>query len=186
MPATAATIESQVRRYLPLVHAVALRVGRSRRAQRDPAVESADLVASGLLGLFEAARRFDPKRRVTLGQYARPRVHGRMVDQLRRQDRVSVSPDRMDVEDLPDVTESLDGRGPVRGPAEIILARERARHVSAGVDRLRPLARMVIRLCYFEDRLQVEAARELGLTESGVSRIHQEALRSLRQTLADA
>src|SRR3954470_22214271 len=50
-----------------------------------------DLVSCGLLALVEAIDRFDPAKGATFEQYAWTRVSGSIVDELRRQDRVSRS-----------------------------------------------------------------------------------------------
>ena len=74
--------EELVRRGLPLVQYVtadvAARVPRS--VPRD------DLVSAGQMGLLHAARRWDPDRGVTFESFARTRIRGAMLDELRRRD----------------------------------------------------------------------------------------------------
>ena len=64
-------------------------VGRIARrlARRCPtSVALEDLVAAGLLGLAEAAARYDDRRREPFLAFAAPRIRGAMLDELRRGD----------------------------------------------------------------------------------------------------
>ncbi len=70
---------------LPLVHHVVSDV-----AARVPRfVDREDLVAAGTLGLTQAARSFDPSRGVTFQAYARVRIRGAILDELRGRDRLT-------------------------------------------------------------------------------------------------
>jgi RNA polymerase sigma factor for flagellar operon FliA len=70
---------------LPLVrHVVSDVVGRVPRF-----VDRDDLHAAGLLGLAQAARAFDPDRGVPFTTYARLRIRGAVLDELRGRDAVS-------------------------------------------------------------------------------------------------
>jgi RNA polymerase sigma factor for flagellar operon FliA len=73
--------------YTPMVKYLA-----SRKARELPAhCELDDLVSCGLVAILEAVDRFDPAKGATFEQYAWTRVAGSIVDELRRQDRVSRS-----------------------------------------------------------------------------------------------
>lgn len=76
-----------VRRGLPLVQYlvsdVAARVPRS--------VHREDLVSAGMLGLAQAARSWDPDRGVSFECYARTRINGAILDELRGRDWASRS-----------------------------------------------------------------------------------------------
>jgi RNA polymerase sigma factor FliA len=68
--------------YSPLVAGVAGRVG-----SRVPAsVEVADLVSYGMFGLIDAIERFEPDRGVRFETYARSRIRGAVLDELRSMD----------------------------------------------------------------------------------------------------
>ena len=70
---------------LPLVHHVVSDVvGRIPRF-----VDRDDLHAAGLLGLAQAARGYDPDRGVSFSTYARVRIRGAVLDELRGRDAVS-------------------------------------------------------------------------------------------------
>jgi RNA polymerase sigma factor for flagellar operon FliA len=65
---------------LPLVHAVARRLATSM----PHSVEIGDLIQDGVLGLIDAAHRFDETRGIKFETFAERRVRGAMIDALRR------------------------------------------------------------------------------------------------------
>lgn len=68
--------------YLPLVRAIAAKL-----ASRLPRfVDTEDLSSSGVVGLVAAIEHFEPERRVKFEIYAKKRIAGAMIDDLRRQD----------------------------------------------------------------------------------------------------
>lgn len=74
--------ERLVESHLDLVRALATRI-----AARLPShVEIEDLVHDGVLGLLDAADRYDPMRNARFLAYAEPRVRGAILDGLRRRD----------------------------------------------------------------------------------------------------
>jgi len=74
-------IRSQiVEQYLPLVKYIAGRITGNLPAT----LSWDDLFHSGVIGLIEAVDRFDPSQNVKFKTFAYPRIHGAMVDTLRR------------------------------------------------------------------------------------------------------
>ena len=65
---------------LPQVKYIAKRI----HDRLPPHVLLEDLVHAGILGLIEAIQRFDPARHVELKSYAKHRIHGAILDSLRR------------------------------------------------------------------------------------------------------
>lgn len=76
-----------VTKYLPLVRFVAEKIHR----RLPPGVDLESLVHSGVVGLLEALKRFDPKRGVDFEIYARYRIQGEVMQCLRSLDWVSRS-----------------------------------------------------------------------------------------------
>jgi len=68
--------------YSPLVKFVAGRV----RSGLPPAIEQADLVSDGVIGLMDALDKFEPERGLQFQTYAVTRIRGAMVDGLRASD----------------------------------------------------------------------------------------------------
>ena len=64
---------------LPLVRAIAVRVYESLPVH----VELDDLVHAGILGLFDAALKYDDDKQVTFQSYAKHRIKGAILDSLR-------------------------------------------------------------------------------------------------------
>jgi RNA polymerase sigma factor for flagellar operon FliA len=79
------SVDELVERNVPLVKYVLSKVARNL----PPHVDRDDLLAAGLLGLTEAAHRFDAGRKVPFHSYAIPRIWGAMLDELRRHDWLS-------------------------------------------------------------------------------------------------
>jgi len=78
----AAIRQELLNRYLPLVRNVA-----GRMALGFPkSVELADLVSTGVIGLIEAFKNFDPDRGVKFETFAVPRIRGAILDELRSLD----------------------------------------------------------------------------------------------------
>ena len=73
--------------YSPMVNYLATRKARELPAHCD----LDDLISCGLIAILEAVDRFQPAKGATFEQYIWTRVAGSIVDELRRQDRVSRS-----------------------------------------------------------------------------------------------
>lgn len=68
--------------HLPLVRAIAVRVYENLPMH----VELDDLVHAGILGLFDAANKFDDSKQVVFRGYAKHRIKGAILDSLRELD----------------------------------------------------------------------------------------------------
>lgn len=110
--------EELVRSAMPLVGycvtSVAARVPRHVRHD--------DLVSAGMLGLAQAAKTWEPERGVSFEHFARRRIEGALLDELRSRDWASRSA-RQDTRRLHVVTEELTGRLG-RSPETAELAKE--------------------------------------------------------------
>lgn len=79
MSSSAETADGLVRQYLPLVKRIAYHL-----MTRLPAsVEVDDLIQAGLMGLLDAAERFDDGQGAHFETYATQRIRGAMLDELR-------------------------------------------------------------------------------------------------------
>ena len=68
--------------HLPLVRAIAVRVHENLPVH----VDLDDLVHAGILGLFDAATKFNPDKQVAFSSYAKHRIKGAILDSLRQLD----------------------------------------------------------------------------------------------------
>lgn len=71
--------------YLPIVRKIAL--GLSSKAPSSVTID--DLVGAGLVGLMDAASRYDPDKKDQFGSFVATRVRGAMIDELRNNDPLS-------------------------------------------------------------------------------------------------
>src|SRR5580698_2870461 len=68
--------------HLPLVRAIAVRVYENLPVH----VDLDDLVHAGILGLFDAALKYDDNKQVSFQGYAKHRIKGSILDSLREMD----------------------------------------------------------------------------------------------------
>jgi RNA polymerase sigma factor for flagellar operon FliA len=167
---------------------------RCRGADRE------DLIASGVLGLVQAARRYRGDRGASFGAYAARRVRGQILDALRERDPLTRSARRAFREAQrasedrgatafaahpPYVEVSLDQIGDV---AEVHRAPdhrdERWPLVASALRDLPPLERRVLVLSYGRGLTLREIGGEVGLSESGVCRLRARALARIRSACA--
>ena len=71
-----------VDRYAPLVK----RIAHHLRARLPESVQAEDLIQAGMIGLLEAARKFEDNRGASFETYAGIRIRGSMLDEIRRGD----------------------------------------------------------------------------------------------------
>src|SRR5260370_18883208 len=68
--------------HLPLVKAIAVRVNENLPVH----VDLDDRVHAGILGLFDAATKYNPEKKVVFSSYAKHRIKGAILDSLRQLD----------------------------------------------------------------------------------------------------
>lgn len=177
--------EERILAHLGFARAVASRTldPRCRGADRE------DLIAAGVVGLVQAARRFRGDRGATFGAYAARRVRGQVLDALRERDPLTRAARRAfrsaqrTSEDLPQpyVEVSLERIGDL--PEERRAASPPDPRWSAVARALRdlpPLERRVLVLSYGRGLTLREIGGEVGLSESGVCRVRARALARVR------
>lgn len=71
--------------YTPLVQMIASKVGSGLPST----VDRNDLVQYGIFGLIQVLSSYDPERGVQFSTFATPRIHGQIIDELRKIDPVS-------------------------------------------------------------------------------------------------
>src|SRR3954464_7009046 len=81
-PAVPNDRDQLVMQHLPLARAIAVRVYENLPVH----VELDDLVHAGIIGLFDAATKFNPEKQVAFSSYAKHRIKGAILDSLRQLD----------------------------------------------------------------------------------------------------
>jgi len=101
--------------YLPLVNSILNRLAGTL----PESVDREDLYSAGLLGLLTALRKFDPATGVPFDSYARQRIRGAMLDEIRRMDWVprAIRGKSKDFHKIISQLEQQLGRSPTRAEA---------------------------------------------------------------------
>ncbi len=174
-----------------------------RRVPRS--VQREDLIAAGSMGLLQALRSQKHTCPEMLTAYARIRIRGAVIDELRRHDwsprrrrtqaaalaavpsLEAVGEEKSGVvvigfDDLP-LTHALCEEGP--SPLEQVEIRRSSVDVRRAVELLPPRERTIVRMRYFDDVSSKAIASSLGLSEARVSQLLARATSQLKQLLTE-
>ncbi len=183
----------EVAQYLPLVEQV---VGVVLQ-RLPPNVLREDMVAAGTFGLLDALRRHHSPRGEEFTWYARIRIRGAVVDELRSQDWLSRRARRrfadenrqassaavIGIDDLPEERRTVADRNSLT-PESLALAHSDHLALARAVGQLPERERNIITQHYIEGVQLRAIARELGVSEPRVSQLHARAVARLREILA--
>ncbi len=151
-----------------------------------------DMVGSGLLGLTEAAGRFDPSRGVPFLAVAAISARGRMLDMLRRERRGARCVDGRAQPDGPGGQQILVARDPAMAPPpartssleSTVTRRELVAALREAIDTLPPRERYALTACVLEGRPTADLAQELSVSRRAVNLMCTRARRRLKERLA--
>jgi RNA polymerase sigma factor (sigma-70 family) len=146
--------------------------------------ESDELLSAASLALVEAARTFDPSRKVGFASFARMRIYGKLID-VRREIRERESRELL-MKSLFEL-DSSDFDGPGDGAAQLAYEAEIGSELQSletierWIERLpRPHA-LAIRHIYLDGKSQCEAAELVGCSKPTMSRLHSQGLHLLQK-----
>jgi RNA polymerase sigma factor (sigma-70 family) len=169
-------------RYLPMAESLANAYHSRRQIERD------ELQSTAYLALVEAARNFDPGRKVNFATFARHRIRGALRDYVRFLMSDSWRGERQSRPAFQSLCQSSERHGRVIGinAEKPVGSRiESLEAVEEWLQRLPKSHALACHLIYIGGKNQEEVAQLLGLSRSHLSRIHTEAL-SLLIDKADA
>ena len=200
---------SEIAEHMPLVRRIVAHL--MRRLPRS--VQREDLLSAGTLGLFHALRSSTHTSPEMFAAYARIRIRGSIVDELRRHD---WSPRRRKVlttgapASTSNVTSIVRGSSPplrprvsvvgfddlppgctaglaedCASPLDDVLARREREALHRAVDKLPEREREIICLRYFQGMSSKAIAEALGLSEARISQLSARATARLRDFLSD-
>ena len=177
---TAARTELLVTEHLPWVYEHTERI-----VSRVPVQTDADgLISAGLLALVLSARAYDQSSDVPFIQFAAPRIHRAVLEELESAvPEITAPAPPVHLEDLPPDTAANLVRDHDRGPEDSLLHRELLQCLRSDLDALPARLRTIVVGRFLRDRPIAELADELGLSVSRVSQLTTEALQRLRSCL---
>jgi RNA polymerase sigma factor for flagellar operon FliA len=183
--------------YMPLVHQVVARVLR----RLPPNVLREDLVAAGAYGLVDALRK-NAERTTAFEWYARIRIRGAVVDELRAQDwltrrartrvtRAQASGEAASLsvvgfDDLPDGQAFGHADPSATSPLSQVETRMERAALERAVGHLPEREASIVRWYYFEGAPFKDIAARLGVSEPRVSQLHSRAMARLRVLMTPA
>ncbi len=187
---TAAERDARVEEGLSLVYATAAKIYKTVGGL----VEFDELVSFGTIGLMQAAARYDKNSQAQFTTYAYYRIHGAMMDGLRALGPMSRSAWRQHkqqtaLDEAAPQTMALTATPVLRHPttpatAEAdIASKQAAELLDAAVKQLPERESFLIASCYYGERNMVDAGKDLGISKSWTSRLHDRALKRLRREL---
>ena len=192
-PSTQEVCPKMLEAHLTLVHQVVAPIAR-----RVPAnVQRDDLFAAGVFGLADSLRKNGGDGGTTFEWYARMRIRGAVLDELRAQDwlkrraRDAVNAAQRDdgeseavmfvgLDELSAVDEEEFLASFETNPAAAYEAKETGQMLAHALDKLPERERKVIGMYYFDDAKYKEIGAELGVSEPRVSQLHARALGRLK------
>jgi len=204
-PTSHATLDGELHSFMPLVLSIV-----SDFMRRVPkSVQREDLVAAGSMGLLHALRSEKHTCQEMLTAYARIRIRGAIIDELRRHDwsprrrRITVTEEEeaallaaganvidrtvkkpgvivVALEDIPPV-QALREDGP--SPLEQLEISRSKTEIHQAIEKLPPRERIIVRMRFFDDVSSKSIAEKLGLSEARVSQLLTRATSLLKQQL---
>lgn len=187
-----------VQKHLPLVHRVVAQFMRRLPAN----IDRGDLMSAGMYGLVTSLERNGGDQGPAFEGYARTRIRGAILDELRSQDWLSRRA-RWAVNGqcegyngpfvlvgLDDVSENERAEGLVdaQTPDALALLEAKTMHrdLQAAVRRLPERERIIVSMHYFEGMRLKDIGKILGVSEPRISQLHARAISRLRSMLAAA
>jgi RNA polymerase sigma factor FliA len=176
------TENALVEQYLPLVRTV---LGRLAMTLPDH-VDADDLNSAGLIGLLQALRNYDPSCGTSFESYARLRIRGAMLDELRRMDWVprTVHEKARKIQDAMIVLQQKLGRTPTD--------KEMARAMNLGLaeytdllDEVRPAAFVCLDAVYATENGEAGSLYEIVAGPDDDDPVDKVSRRELKQVILD-
>jgi len=188
----------EVNRHMPLVRQVVARFLRRLPAN----VLRDDLVAAGVHGLIDSLRKNGGDHGPTFESYARIRIRGAILDELRTQDwlprraRWAALGKCAGSDETPIAVIGLDDLTPGersgtclneddKDPSELLAERQEARVLAEAIEQLPARERTIVRMHYFQGARFKDIGEVLGVSEPRVSQLHTRAMGQLRKLLGN-
>ena len=190
-------LEQRIESALPLVRSIARKLYNTL----PNLVSVPDLIQEGMVGLIEAAPRYDESHGASFATYVAKRVRGAMLDSLRRDDwvprsmRTKAKKDGTEHElrmvigfddDLCNDDAPLDGSAEAGLHSDPVVALTDSELSDELLSMLDRRSQRLMRLYYLERLTMREIGVLLGVSESRISQLHRDALELCRKELVHA
>ena len=191
--------ENLLKEYSPLIKLIAIRIFKKIPFGR---IGLDELINAGNFGLFDATRKYDPSKSLSLKGYVEIRIRGEMLDFLRSQDlelRTMREREKLDgvkplkfvnLEEIPEREFSFNKKND--DPFVNVSDKETSEKLFDIIEKdeelnLSPREKMIINLYYYKGLSFKEIGLQLEkpLTEGRVSQIHTKIIEKLREKLKD-
>lgn len=185
--------------YLPLVHQIVRQIARRLPTH----VLHDDLVAAGVVGLLDSLRRNGGDHGAAFEWYAKTRIRGAVVDELRAQDwlsrrtRIALTkaeqeqhtpprvPTLVSLHELDANEESHHLASQDHDPEDLLSEHDEHRKLRDAIEELPDRERLIIGMHYFDGTKFKDIGIALGVSEPRVSQLLTRALGLLRAILAE-
>jgi len=189
----AASPEELLKLYTPVVQKIV--GGFQRKLPRNVLRE--DLLAAGMIGLWDAIQRHGEERDEGFEWYVRVRVRGAILDELRAQDWLprrlraaaaagatpSLPPSVVRFDDVSEFEQNRCLSEAASGETQLC-ARAEQQSLQDAVERLPERERHIVREHYFKEVKFKDLSQELGVSEPRVSQLHTRAMQRLRDLMS--
>ena len=189
----------EVSRHMPLVRQVVARFLRRLPAN----VLRDDLVAAGVFGLIDSLRKNGGDSGPTFESYARIRIRGAILDELRTQDwlprrarwaasgKVAASSDTpvavIALDDLSATERSNNFIDESKEDPSVLLEQGHERlRLARAIEQLPERERLIVQMHYFRGARFKDIGEQLGVSEPRISQLHTRAMGQLRKILAES
>ena len=167
--------------YQPLVYKIVTNIKASNEVMLD-------LVQEGTVGLIEAVERFDHHKGIKFTTYAPFRIRGRIINYLERNkhtQNITLDSSTQAMQELLGMASMFDDPADVKKNVEKLAEDDMLLGiVLKSLSRLSDKERAVILGIYIEDKKATDLAKELGISNSYLSRLQKKSIRRLRGMLS--
>ncbi len=148
-----------------------------------PHVDREDMVGAGIIGLVQAAQKFDKRQQVKFKTYAYLKIRGYILDFLRENTLIHTPRNKDHFNILQANGEEKDFDFPLSnedGPLNILESEESNNNLRETIDKLRKNEGLIVYYRYYLNMRVKEIAKILNMSEGRISQLHKNALKSLR------